>query len=76
VSSRTARAIQRNPVLKNKIQNPTKQTNKKENRQTAGEKNVAMAAGGFSVPLHHSALGLIKFCSPRVCERKGKTEAT
>jgi hypothetical protein len=34
VSSRIARAIQRNPVPKNKKQKPTKQTNKKSNYHT------------------------------------------
>jgi hypothetical protein len=34
VSSRTARAIQRNPVLKNQNQNKTKQKNKQNKKQT------------------------------------------
>jgi hypothetical protein len=42
VSSRTARAIQRNPVLKNK----TKQTNKQTNK-----KNIQISSSGYSDPL-------------------------
>jgi hypothetical protein len=46
VSSRTARAIQRNPVSKNK-QNKTKQTNKQTKNQNSKGLNNGLIARAF-----------------------------